>query len=279
MKNCIIVLSLFFINFSVFGTEYFCHIDITPKGTTLNQSNINNYIRKFKYNSVPSAKGKRVRFQKYEVVIFNQGPQTSLIIKFPNSKNEVKTSYDLSQKTIKFISKDKAEIKCVTKELKKTDAITSAVHKEMLPTSDLSLFGSKVLLKNKATLRFKYKQRLVSGLMRPIIFQNGKLLTADDIRDSVAPWCVFQIQVKLNEDTYMQKYTKMKPLEFSKVSNNDTRTVFNYSFVDFSSGKKSFETSRYALFSFSCNLEKGKTFTPATFHEITGQRFELSLGN
>ncbi len=277
MQKNIIILLCFIFSINSYAINYFCHLDTSPKGSVINKSNVKKYIRKFTYKSIPGAKGKRVRFSGFEVIIFNQKMKTSLLVKLPKTKQEIKTSYDLTQQALSFIIKDQAKIKCVTKSGKDKDTISKHIHKELGSNSDLSQFSSDVIIKNKTTLKFKYAQQLVNGLMRPIIFQDGKLLTADNPRRKNADWCVMQIQLKLNEDTFLQKYTKMKPLDFSIVSNNDQRSVYSYSFVDFSSGKKSFETSRYALFSLSCNLTKGVVLTPAIFNQITGDRFEIKL--
>lgn len=271
-----ITLIVLFFSTNLWSQTYLCSINLAKPGTTVPRAEVKNYIRDFHFNFTKD-KGKKVKFKDVSVLILAQAD--TIIVKLINTKTkvEVSTFYKKTQKEFRLIMSGHKEVNCKTQDVwDKQDKVGLATiqHKNIKKTK-LDEFKELVIFKVKTPLVFKYNQKQVSGRMRPIIFQEGYVYTADHELDQTKNWCILTFQVKRDEDTTIQKYTELIPDSFRKYSNNETSTSYSYSFVNASTGKKGLENSRWAAFSFECLLKKEAVFTLKEFHTITGYRFEV----
>jgi hypothetical protein len=275
-------LSLLIFSQAIYALEYRCTLNNAPPGKTIAREDVAKYVRKFEINPKAGAKGKSVDFQEHRVLIWNKNEMTQMVLKNKRTKQEASASFDPRQPSFHLSLSPSGEVKCVDKKLAIADkdkGINSVLNEKLTEGSPLRQFTNRIRFTTQNILKFVYNQKTVNGEMRPIIFQEGKTYTADDdlSRDKKGNFCVFQIQVKLDEDIYMPKGVKLDPLVFQVHSNNSSHDVFSYSFVDFAKGKKSYETYNYALFGLDCNIKKGDELTPALFNSITGSRFNLEI--
>jgi hypothetical protein len=128
-------------------------------------------------------------------------------------------------------------------------------------------------------LKFLFYQAKANDRMRAIVFQGGMTYSLDSEIEKEKDWCIFNIQVKLDEDTIIPKGSKIKVVGFNVLSNNPTQNVYAYDFVDIEKGKKLSETSRYAPFSLECKLAKDKVLSPEYLKKITGNKISITVGN
>jgi hypothetical protein len=120
-------------------------------------------------------------------------------------------------------------------------------------------------------LKFVYYQKKVLGRMRPIIFQDGKIYTSDDERDTKGNWCIFNIHVELDEDTFINKGTRLKVDSFQLLKNNPDSVVYAYNFKrDYSKNK------RYRPLSLECNIQNETTYNFSLLKKITNHRLSLT---
>ena len=262
--------------------EYKCSINLIPPGKEISKNKFSKYIKQFVYKSIDGAPGKTSTLDKVSVFIWTKNNKLHLVVQIKNKKSDplkVQTNYPINIPEVKLKISPNIDIVCLTNQALDTikDSNTrKMLDKSITDKSDLYQYGADVLFVTNTFLKFIYNQRMANGKMRPILFQKGQLYTIDDKIDKSINWCIFNIEVKLDEDTYIQKNTKLKPASVSKNSNNSSQTVYSYNFVDFSSGKKRYETSRYAPFSFECSLNKDQGFKANVIKDVTGGRIKVT---
>ncbi len=279
MRGLIVV--LFIWGSSAWSTEYKCSINLIPKGKEISKADFNKYIKQFSYKMVDGAPGKTSTLKNVSLFIWAKNKKIHLAVQLKQKEGDplkIQTGFPLETPEIKLKISPDIDIACLTQQA--LSSVKDSEQRKMLDKSigdksDLYNYGADIYFMTNTFLKFIYNQQLANGKMRPIVFQNGKLYTLDDQIDKNKNWCIFNIEVKLDEDTYLQKNTKLKPASVSKNSNNSTQTVYSYNFVDFSTGKKLYETSRYAPFSFECSLEKEQGFKAETIKEVTGGRIKV----
>jgi hypothetical protein len=266
---------------TVEATEYKCSINLIPKGKEISKEEFGKYIKQFDYKMVDGAPGKTSTLGDVSLFIWAKNKKIHLAAQIKQKEGEplkVQTSYPLNFPEIKLKISPNVDIACLTQQalsnVKDSNAL-KMLDKSINDKSDLYSYGADIFFVTNTFLKFVYNQQLANGKMRPIVFQQGKLFTLDDQIDKDKNWCIFNIEVILDEDTYLQKNTKLKPASVSKNSNNDRQTVYSYNFVDFSTGKKLYETSRYSPFSFECSLQKDQGFKSEVIKEVTGGRIKV----
>ncbi|MCO4794264.1 MAG: hypothetical protein KC493_11150 [Bacteriovoracaceae bacterium] len=264
-----------------YSTEYKCSINLIPPNKEISKSQFNKYIKQFSYKMKEGAPGKTSTLKDVSVFIWAKASKIHLAIQRKQKEGKplkYQTSYRIDTADIKVKITPDIEVSCFTASAIskiKDKSTRKMLDKSISDSSDLYSYGSDVLFTTTTFLKFKYRQQNATGMMRPIVFQKGNLYTLDDNIKKDENWCIFNIEVKLNEDTFLQQNTKFKPHSVSKNSNNNTQTVYSYNFVDFSSGKKSYDTSRYSPFSFECSLGKNQGFKSEVIKEVTGGRIKI----
>lgn len=266
---------------TVQATEHKCSINLIPKGKEISKAEFGKYIKQFDYKMVDGAPGKTSTLGDVSLFIWAKNKKIHLAAQIKQKEGDplkIQTSYPLNIPEIKLKISPNIDIACLTQQalsnVKDADAL-KMLDKSINDKSDLYNYGADIFFVTNMPLKFVYNQQLANGKMRPIVFQQGKLFTLDDQINKDKNWCIFNIEVKLDEDTYLQKNTKLKPASVSKNSNNDRQTVYSYNFVDFSTGKKLDETSRYSPFSFECSLQKDQGFKSEVIKEVTGGRIKV----
>jgi hypothetical protein len=146
------------------------------------------------------------------------------------------------------------------------------------PNADLSNYPENTTLDILTDLKFFYYQQNANDRMRSIVFENGQLYSLDSDRDKTQDWCIFTIEVKLDEDTFISKGTKIRINSFNLLSNNPEKKVYAFNFVDIAAGKKLSETTRYAPFALECRISKNKILTLNYLKQITGNRLLITSG-
>lgn len=281
LKSFFALLVLFF-TITVQGTEYKCSINLIPAGKEISKKEFSKYIKQFSYKSVDGAPGKTSTLGEVSVFIWAKKKKIHLAVQIKQEKKDplkIQSSYPMRTPEVKMKISPNIDIVCLTNQA--LDSVKDVNSRKMLDKSitdksDLYQYGADIYFVTNTFLKFIYKQQMANGKMRPIVFQKGRLYTIDDDIDKNHNWCIFNIEVKLDEDTYIQKNTKLKPASVSKNSNNSKQTVYSYNFVDFSSGKKLYETSRYAPFSFECSLNKNQGFKADVIKDVTGGRIKVT---
>lgn len=263
------------------ATEYKCSINLIPKGKEINKNEFSKYIKQFSYKMKEGAPGKTSTLNDVSLFIWTKNKKINLAVQIKQKEGDplkIQTSYPINIPEIKMKVSPNIDVACLTQtalsNVKDSNA-RKMLDKSIGDKSDLYNYGADIYFVTNTFLKFIYNQRLANDKMRPIVFQEGKLYTLDDNIDKNLNWCIFNIEVKLDEDTYIQKNTKLKPATVSRNSNNNTQTVYSYNFVDFSTGKKLYETSRYAPFSFECSLNKNQGFKSEVIKEVTGGRIKV----
>jgi len=275
------VLTFLFFSSLASATEYKCSINLIPKGKEISKSEFSEYIKQFTYKMKEGAPGKTSTLKDVSLFIWAKNKKINLAVQLKQKEGEplkIQTSYPVNITEIKMKISPNIDVACLTHEALsnvKDSNTRKMLDKSIGDKSDLYNYGADIYFVTNTFLKFIYNQRLANDKMRPIVFQKGKLYTLDENIDKNLNWCIFNIEVKLDEDTYIQKNTKLKPASVSKNSNNSTQTVYSYNFVDFSSGKKLYETSRYAPFSFECSLNKNQGFKSEVIKEVTGGRIKV----
>ena len=269
MKALILI---FLIPFTAGAKIFNCEFNIASPGQTVKASEVDKYIKKISFDT-SSKQGKIINLGGVSISIWNKSYHINLKYEEKARNLSFTSSYFPARDSFSIEVKPHYQFKCSSRGAAKKTASDDKID----PNASLDKYTQNLWVKTNVELKFRYNQRNVVGKMRPIIFQDGKLYTADSERDIEGNWCIFNIQVKLDENTFINKWTKLKVESFNILSNNPTHNVYAYTFVDISGGKKRSETSRYAPFSLECKIKKSVPFNLNLFHKITGKRLSLYL--
>lgn len=262
----------------IFAGELICNVNIAPAEKTVTRDKIKDFIYPFKVD-LSSAKGTNVQFKNVQLIMWGRGDDIHLHVKNLTNEMVVKTSFDMRKRSIKLTMSPHIEISClqeVSLKNSNVDSVTNILHQKITDETDLVKLDANVNIILTKKIMFFYKTQNPNGKMRPIIYQNGQSKQRDQV-DFNDNFCVFQIQLKRDENTVISSGTKFVPISFSKNKNNEKSAAYVYSFVDFSSGKKTQETNRYAPFSLECSLKRGLPFNYKMFKFITGSDFKFTI--
>ncbi|TDJ03941.1 MAG: hypothetical protein E2O68_09195 [Deltaproteobacteria bacterium] len=263
---------LLFIPFSAGAKIFKCELNIARPGQTVKASEARKFVKKINFDT-SSKQGKVISLGGVSVYLWNKNyliylkyEEKARNLSFTSSYFPARDSFSLEVKpNYSFTCSSRGGVK---------KAVTSD---KINPNDSLDKYTQGLWVRTNKELKFVYYQRNVVDRMRPIIFQDGNLYTADSERDVEGNWCIFNIQVKLDENTYISSGTKLRVESFNILSNNPTHNVYAYTFVDIAGGRKRSETSRYAPFSLECKIKKSTIFTLNLFSKITGDRLSLYI--
>ena len=254
-----------------FSQTYKCEFNLAPPGKTLTPEEIKEFVREIDFD--PNQKdGKVINFKNHNIFIWKKGALIHTKYQDTTNNFEFTTDYLSTRDSFSFNVSPNKLFKCfIPNKIEKT---TNTLD----PKADLSLQKENLTINIMSELKFLFYQNKANDRMRAIVFQEGMLYSLDSERDRTKDWCIFNIQVKLDEDTYIPKGTKIKVSSFNVLSNNPEQKVYAYDFVDIEKGKKLSETSRYAPFSLECKIAKDHVLSAEYFKKITGNRLSISLG-
>ena len=156
-----------------------------------------------------------------------------------------------------------------------TGAYATPPQKEMVINHPLAKSKSSVAFVTQEYLVFPFQQAEEEGKMRSLFFQDGEIRESSSALNLAKPWCGLRVQVQEEKSTFMREKTRLAPLTFQKLSNNDKVDNYSYSFVDFSSGKIGDYKDGWRPFSLECSLPRGTDFHYARFKEITGYKIKV----
>lgn len=268
MKIFILFLSFFQLGYS---TTFKCEFNLAPPGKTITSEEAKDFIKEIEFDT-EQKDGKVLNFKNHNIYIWKK--ENLIQIKYQDSSNnfEFSTNFLPTRDTFSFNVAPNKLFKCTTpKPEKKVAAFDSK--------GDLASLKENITLNILSDLKFLYYQTKANDRMRAIVFQEGSAYSLDSERDKEKDWCIFNIQVKLDEDTIIHRGTKIKVVGFNLLSNNPQQNVYAYDFVDIAQGKKFSETSRYAPFSLECKIGKERILSAETFKKITGNRLSITAGN
>ncbi len=261
MKNLLLI--LFLMQSVSFASDYQCVVNYAPAGLTVNEKNFDEFAKRISFSSTQK-QGLQVTFKGDEFRLWNKNGLILFYFKDGQSMVTFQTSFDPGRKQFAVNMSNDREMSCQSK--------GPSVKKD---PNALDQLGGEVSLYFKEKLTFKYFQQNVRERMRPIIFQDGKLLTNDSKRDNRDNYCVLEAQLKLDENISVDQGTSWPVITMQRLDNSESFYVYSYSFVDIARGKKMIETFGLVAFSFVCNIKKEQKFTPDILAKITNDRVEL----
>jgi hypothetical protein len=267
-----VLILLLLIPFTAGAKIFNCELNIASPGQTVKASEVGKFIKKISFDT-SSKQGKVINLGGVSIFLWNKNYHIYLKYEEKARNISLTSSYFPNRDSFSLEVKPHYQFNCSSRGGVKKAASSDKIS----PTDSLDKYTTNLWVKTNKELKFVYYQRNVVDKMRPIIFQDGKLYTADSSRDIEGNWCIFNIQVKLDEDTFIDSGTKLRVESFNILSNNPTHNVYAYTFVDIAGGKKRSETSRYAPFSMECKIKKTDVFTLNLFNKITANRLSLYL--
>ncbi|RLA62834.1 MAG: hypothetical protein DRQ88_05475 [Epsilonproteobacteria bacterium] len=267
-----IFILLLLIPFSTWAKIFKCELNIASPGQTVKANQIQNFVKEVNFDTT-SKQGKVISLGGINIYLWNKNFYVNLKYEEKVRNLSFTSQYFPARDSFSLEVKPHYQFKCSSRGAAKRVVSESKID----PQQSLDKYQRNLWIKTSSNLKFVYYQKNVVDRMRPIIFQNGMLYTADSSRDIQGNWCIFNVQVKLDEDTYINSGSKLQVMSFNKLSNNPTHNVYAYNFVDIVQGKKRSETSRYAPFSLECKIKKSQVFTLDLFKKITGNRLSLYI--
>lgn len=272
---------LFIMTFSSYSwsRSYICSLNYVPLGKSIDVSQADQYIKSFIFDSTQS-KGRKVKFKGDEVMVWNKNKEIQVRFTDGKSKTFFHTQFSPIRPTFSVKLNGSRSFKCKDKSKPGANP-TSSSDGGPGPLTQASLLENykkdlDVLLSSNLTI--KYFQENVQGRMRPIIFQGGKLYTADDERDNDGNWCILNFQLQLDENTEVDRGTRWDVISTGKFSNSSSHHVYTFTFVDIGRGKKMNDNNYYAPFSLECRIKKAVPFSYKLFRRITGERLAIKHG-
>ena len=231
--------------------------------------------RLFLFNSESYKKGSfKVNYKENTLLMWSRGDLIHLLLGSSKKKVSIKTSFLLIRDKFSLTLNPLVKLKCVSRK----DLPKKENYKQKGPITIPST-GNNLIVEINKDLLFKYYTKDGFELSRSLIFQNGKIYNQTRAPAKKDPWCLFRIEFKLNEDTLVPKKTKIPVKRAEVFKNNENFTVFSYSFVDFATGKKGMETSRFVPFSIECTIDSKMTFSKKLLDDINQGAFKIYRKN
>ena len=260
----ILIFWLLFVT-NALGKSFYCQLNIAPVGKLMDAKEAKNYLRFFTFDT-SSLRGKKISFKDKTVLIWNKKNLVHISLFSGRKKVTVKTNFSPSRKTFQLNVSPYTELLCTSKG--KTN-----IQKEL---KGIPVSGKNVVVKIKRPLLFKYYTEDGYEMTRTLIFQKGKISNRHLPPLKNESWCLFRIEFKLNEDTLVPKGTLIPVKRAETLQNNKNFKVYSYSFVDFSTGKKGMETSRFVPFSLECKIRSEEVFSRELLKKITNSSFDIN---
>lgn len=266
-KSFLCLYFIFFLIFSplTFSKEFNCHLNNTKIRPNLNKG------PGFLFNSKKYQKRNfKINFKEVTVLMWSRNDLIHILLGSNKERVSIKTSFSLNRSQFFLTMNPSVKLKCIArKSVSKSDKAKQG-NSLTIPST-----GDNLIVEIKKDLLFKYYTEDGFELSRSLIFQNGKVYNKTRPPSKKDPWCLFRIEFKLNEDTLVPLGTKI-PIKRAEVfKNNEDFTVFSYSFVDFATGKKGMETSRFVPFSIECTIDSKMAFSKKLLDEINQGAFKI----
>ncbi len=254
-----------------FSQTYKCEFNTAPPGKTLTPEEAKEFVREIDFDS-NQKDGKVLNFKNHNIYVWKKG--TSIHTKYQDTASnlEFTTDYLSTRDSFSFNVTPNKLFRCSIPKLEKVSA-------PLTSKDDLAGQKENLTVNVLTELKFLFYQSKANDRMRAIVFQEGATYSLDSERDKTKDWCILNIQVKLDEDTFIPRGTKLKVVGFNVLSNSPEQQVYAYDFVNVAEGKKLSETSRYAPFSLECKIGKDKILSAEYFKKITGNRLSITVGN
>ena len=267
---CLFILS------TLYAKEYQCSLNLTPSDMTINASQASEYISTFSFDSQQSI-GTQTTFKEIEVKLWMKDDMVITMIKDLKRKIAVTSKSSPSQDELYLKLSPDIVMQCLNPDVwnEKNEALLATMVPKITDSTNLAINRFNLIFTIKQNITFNYFQPNSHDKMRTIIFQNGKIIRDSNQKNDDQPWCAFQVEIKLTEDTIVEEGTRIKPVRTALLKNSKTHYVVSYSFVDFNKGTRTFQTSRFTPFSLECQLPVSTTFTYALFQQITGNYLRL----
>ncbi len=240
----------------------------------LTQTKISQSVEKgptFLFNSKNYQKGNfKINFKETTVLMWKRGDLIHLLLGSSKKKVSIKTSFSLKRTEFSLTLNPSVRLKCNSRKDSKVEEKVKQTNGLTIPST-----GDDLIVEIKKDLLFRYYTKDGFELSRSLIFQKGKIYNQTRAPSKKDPWCLFRIEFKLNEDTLVPNKTKIPVKRAEVFKNNENFTVFSYSFVDFATGKKGMETSRFVPFSIECTIGSKMTFSKKLLDEINQGAFKI----
>jgi hypothetical protein len=260
---------LFLIPSKAYSKKFYCQLNLAPPEKDIPLEKAKDFLRFFTFET-QMKKGKKINFKDKTLFIWNKKNLIYINLKSAKKRVSVQTSYHFSRQTFSIDLSPYTQLLCVSN--KKGHSLQKTIQREdqKIPSS-----GKKVIVKITRPLLFKYYTLDSYEMGRSLIFQKGKVYnkTLPPLKNE--NWCLFRIELKLNEDTLVPQNTLIPVASAESLQNNKDFKVYSYSFVDFATGKKGMETSRFVAFSLECKIKSAQSFSKKLLQKINNASFEI----
>lgn len=261
----------------------YCRLDTSPidDDSPIKVQELSQVIRQFRLVNISEHPGVKVEIdskgKKLSATLWNRAGEIVVLLEGGAQDIRLTTSYPDSMKKFQLRLSPNIDLKCMNYEqvmALEEGAERMSVDSTLHADSDLHRFGRHVEIEVTQNLRFPFSGQGGAGdKMRFIVFQRGQTLQSMGRIDRNHPWCAFQIEIKRDEDTVIQRRTKFSPVS---VSRTEARSqVISYNFVDFSTGRRGFDHPRFTPFTLECSIGRDEILTPKLLEEISGGRIAV----
>lgn len=206
---------------------------------------------------------------------------STINLRVQNTKNKTltKSFYNVDRENFELSQTPGFVLGCYTKKSMPRKKVKTKVIEKLILNDEVRLdkFANRISFKAASKIKVIYNVKAAHNRMRAIIFQNAKMYSLDDDnkRDVSGSWCIFQLQLDLDQDTMIQEGDSWKTVTYQSFNNSSTHTTYSYSFIDPSKGKISQKFKRYRPFNLVCQIKKGQTFNRKLWREIIGDRVTI----
>ena len=212
----------------------------------------------------------KINYKDTTLLMWTKTNLVNILLGSKKKRVSVKTTFSIERLEFSLTLNPSVRLYCKRRKGLHLKEKESTQNEIKIPTS-----GKSLKINIKKPLIFKYYTADGFELTRSLIFQSGKAFNQTRAPSSIEPWCLFRIELKLNEDTLVPKGTKIPVKRAEIFKNNENFTVYSYSFVDFATGKKGMETSRFIPFSIECTIKAGKEFSKKLLEKINQGAFTI----
>lgn len=240
---------------------------------------------KFQFDVVKNQQGTGGSFKEYGYFIGIREKKIQIKIQNTSTAAQVQSDYQVTQDIIELSQTPGWDLLCEVDRTKpKADPVEVAKvqkKKKKLVLDDVTPIGefqANLDFVTTASLKVRYNVTSAKDRMRAIVFQKGRLYTTDDDakRDLSGNYCIFQVQLELDQDTVIPEGHRWQTVQYQALTNSSSHVVYAYSFVDPAKGKVTQSFKRYKPFNMWCQVKKGEVFNLKMWRQITGDRIKLN---
>ena len=262
---------IFFLIFSplTFSKEFKCNLNNTKIRPGPDKGLV------FLFNSQKYQTGNfKINFKEVTLLMWSRNDLIHLLLGSNKKRVSIKTSFSLNRSQFFLTMNPSVKLQCIARKGVSKSEEAKQGNSFTIPSNEGNL-----IVEIKKDLLFEYYTEDGFELSRSLIFQNGKVFNKTRPPSKKDPWCLFRIEFKLNEDTLVPIGTKIPVKRAEVFKNNENFTVFSYSFVDFATGKKGMETSRFVPFSIECTVASKMPFSKKLLNKINQGAFKIYRKN